>query len=534
MSEKILVTVKEGKIRGVKQFSTFSGVEYYSFYGVPYGQPPIDNLRFKDPVKVKPWKEVLDATAEQPGCSQFSLLSYEYLGTEDCLFNNIYIPKMPKKNENLRPVIVNIHPGALHFGTPHSTHYGSPQFIMHHDTVYVCISYRLHILGFLNLGLKECSGNQALKDIILSLKWIKENIHSFGGDPDNVTLIGSSSGAGLVNILMLSPAARGLFHKAVIMGSYVLSPVVPFRDTNKDVGLDVALTLGYQDDPKDSKKILLFLRKQEPLMLIEQCRRCQKAAQETIAAILPIAAFSPTIDPVVIPDSPKNLVPSITKIPTMVGFSQKESVLGFVRTQRAQTEKNFNASFRQNAWGWGYNLSDKDVKLINKEMEMFYTNGQPLKNAPLPLKVDIQSDISMSEIYDTVINPISKDLPSSVFVYLFEFEGNIFTMNTTLKTVLDEPLKGTLHATDFSYWNRIGDPGDKDAHQMVHTFTKLITTFARNGDPNYEEFSIKWRPSTPETPCYLSINKPFAMVDGKLNNDRLEFWDTIKKKYKKE
>lgn len=67
------------------------------------------------------------------------------------------------------------------------------------------------ITGFLNLGLKECSGNQGLKDIILGLKWIKDNIHSFGGDPENVTLLGSSTGATIIQLLMLSPAARGIY-----------------------------------------------------------------------------------------------------------------------------------------------------------------------------------------------------------------------------------------------------------------------------------------------------------------------------------
>lgn len=63
--------------------------------------------------------------------------------------------------------------------------------------------------GFLNLGLKECSGNQAIKDVIMSLEWIKENIKSFGGDPDNITILGSSSGAALIHCLMLSPKTKG-------------------------------------------------------------------------------------------------------------------------------------------------------------------------------------------------------------------------------------------------------------------------------------------------------------------------------------
>lgn len=136
----------------------------------------------------------------------------------------------------MKPVIVCLHPGALFHGTPETWYYGSPDYVMQHDIVYVCVAFRLHVLGtyflldrfmtdygksketyhfyyifagFLNLGMDECAGNQALKDVILSLRWIKENIGAFGGDPGNVTLLGSSSGAFLVHFLLLSPAVKG-------------------------------------------------------------------------------------------------------------------------------------------------------------------------------------------------------------------------------------------------------------------------------------------------------------------------------------
>lgn len=119
------------------------------------------------------------------------------------------------------------------YGSPDSSHYGSPDLVIHNDIVYVCIGFRLHILGgivvsenervkfvdlanayifgagFLNLGMEECSGNQGLKDLIMGLEWIRDNIRVFGGDPDNVTLIGSSSGCEIIHILMLLPAAKG-------------------------------------------------------------------------------------------------------------------------------------------------------------------------------------------------------------------------------------------------------------------------------------------------------------------------------------
>lgn len=129
MSEKVIIAVNEGKVRGIKQSSTFSKAEYYSFFGIPYAEQPVGNLRFQvfiqfehllfiinrqrfkylywleklnqfrdnldqDPVKVKPWKSIYDATKQKPGCVQFSLITFEFCGTEDCLFNNIFTPKV--------------------------------------------------------------------------------------------------------------------------------------------------------------------------------------------------------------------------------------------------------------------------------------------------------------------------------------------------------------------------------------------------------------------------------------------------------
>lgn len=119
MNNKAIVTVNEGRVRGIKKKSAFSGAEYYSFFGIPYGQSTAALSRFKvntsintimakhsnntqlihsvqDPVKVKPWKNVLDATTEKEGCYQFALQLERFAGSEDCLYNNIHIPKVGK------------------------------------------------------------------------------------------------------------------------------------------------------------------------------------------------------------------------------------------------------------------------------------------------------------------------------------------------------------------------------------------------------------------------------------------------------
>ncbi|XP_065202733.1 esterase E4-like [Planococcus citri] len=534
MSEKIIVTVNEGKIKGIKGSSKYSGAEFYSFFGVPYGQPPVSNFRFEDPVKVKPWKTTYDATREKPGCTQFSLKEYQMTGDEDCLFNNIHTPKLPSKNEPLKPVIVNIHPGGFLFGTPNGDHYGSTEFVMHHDTVYVTISYRIHIFGFLNLGLKKCSGNQGLKDLILSLEWIRDNIHSFSGDPDNVTVLGSSSGAAAVHFLMLSSSAKGLFHKAILMGSYALIPLVPSRDSNEIYAFKIAQRLGFEGKVSDKKQLLSFLKKQDAQLLTSHQRSLISEFQNDLVVAYPIGIFSPTVDyGIIFPQSPEKLLESMMRIPIMVGFCEKESVMAFTRGDVLRnTEANFKTSFCQNHWGWGGHMSDENIKLINKQVESFYVQGQPIEQAPLLTKIDILDDVVLSDLYDTLVNIIATELPSSAFVYKFSFDGEIISMKTAVLHTMPEYLKGAFHACDFSYWNCFSPPRDKPTQGMVDIMTKLFTSFARTGNPNYESLPVEWKPSTPDKPCYLDINETITLVNGKLNNERSEFWDGIKKQFK--
>ncbi|XP_065202716.1 esterase E4-like isoform X2 [Planococcus citri] len=529
MSERVIVTVNEGRVRGIKQTSHYSSTEYYSFFAVPYGQPPENHLRFKDPVKVKPWKNIYEATVEKQGCAQFSHQTYQLLGTEDCLYSNIHTPKLPKKGDPLKPVIVNIHPGAFVYGSPDPNQYGNPAFIMNRDVVYVGIAYRLHILGFLNLRMKECSGNQGIKDIILGLEWIKSNIHFFGGDPDNITLLGSSSGGIVIQMLMVSPRSQGLFHKVVVMGCYLFSPVLPFEEENSHYAVKISQELGFNSSDDDFKKILTFLRKIPAQILVQQTKKHDRANYAKQAAIFPTCVFLPTLDygdKAVLPEHPRKLLQSSMKIPVLFGITERESVMGFCRDLVLGTHLHFANSYCQNSMGWGYHLSEEQVQENYEKIKSFYQLSNPIENVKLSLKVDVQTDAAFSDIYDTMIDFVA---PSATYVYKFEFEGEIKSTKDTIEVLLRESLPGSFHGSDFSYWNYVSDPLNKETQQMVEHFTKFISAFAKSGDPNYENCPVKWIPSTPETPRYLSINSTMRMVDGRLNHARFIFWDTLKK-----
>ncbi|XP_065211401.1 esterase FE4-like [Planococcus citri] len=541
MSEKVIVAVKEGKVRGFKRKTYYSGVEFYTFLGVPYGQSTAGSARFKDPVKVKPWKDILDATVERGGCRQYSIWKRELLGSEDCLYNNIYTPKLRSSGDGLKAVIVNIHPGGRFHGSPDPSYFGAPDYIMHHDVVYVCVGYRLHLLGCLNLHMKACSGNQALKDVILSLQWIKDNISSFGGDPDNITLMGSSSAALLVHFTLLSPLAKGLYHKAILMGTYAFSPVVATSSENLPTAYDVAVRTGYDGELENHKKLLHFYKNlaydQVPIIKHEQLIRKNIAID-----VFPASPFSLTPEPgenSPVPVSPEKLIPSTNRVPIIIGFCEKEACMAIakLRYRKQSMNSDFYKVIQQNVWGWGAVLSKDELKLVQKEVEMFYLSGKSIETASDTVLCDILTDTALSGVYDSLINVISADPSSPVYAYNFFYDGKLDALKARIESRVQTELTGSFHGADYNYWNYLEDHVGKsmskirpeDRH-IIETLTSLFTTFAKTSNPNYKRLGVKWKPTTIECPSHLIIDQTLEVKDELLNGERMQFWQNLKNK----
>jgi para-nitrobenzyl esterase len=217
-----VVPVNGGSVRG----SGWNGG--YLFRGIPFAAPPVDELRWKPPQPVIPWKGVRWATGQPPSCVQNDQgwNSSDYLiGREDCLTLDVRTPAM----SGTLPVLVWIHGG--------SNRAGGPNDIVLSDVgkqiVIVGVRYRLGIFGFLShpalTAEQGASGNYGIMDQIAALRWVHDNIARFGGDPGNVTIAGESAGSQDVSLLLAAPAARGLFEKA-IMESGTPGFGMPFRD----------------------------------------------------------------------------------------------------------------------------------------------------------------------------------------------------------------------------------------------------------------------------------------------------------------
>ena len=227
-----------GKIVG---YSEDNGT--HAWLGIPYAKPPVVELRWKTPQEPDKWDGVREALTVCSVCTQYGNpladVSKKYygkpVGSEDCLYLNIWAPQfapadIPQSDKRL-PVMLWIHGGGNSIG--HGGNYSGKYLAEKYGLIIVTINYRLGPFGwFAHPALREKSessedksGNFGTLDIIFALKWVKSNIANFGGDPDNVTVFGESAGAVDTLSMMLSPKAKGLFHKAIVQS--VMARVTP-------------------------------------------------------------------------------------------------------------------------------------------------------------------------------------------------------------------------------------------------------------------------------------------------------------------
>ena len=238
-----VVTLRDGKVQGVK--TADGAVEVFT--GIPYAKPPVGELRWKAPENPEPWSGVRTCThfapmAMQPRNSEIYNSLSQIIGfhdyeislddhfrdavSEDALYLNLWRPA--GKTEKL-PVLVYIHGGALQTGQPWYADY-SGEGLARKGVLVVNFGYRLGVFGFLateELAREDpngSTGNYGLMDQIKALKWVRDNIAAFGGDPDNVTVAGESAGAVCVTALCTSPEAKGLFRRAIAESSTATAP----------------------------------------------------------------------------------------------------------------------------------------------------------------------------------------------------------------------------------------------------------------------------------------------------------------------
>ncbi|MFK4603659.1 para-nitrobenzyl esterase [Bradyrhizobium diazoefficiens] len=306
-----VVRTQAGFVRGGVRDA--SGV--LSFKGIPYAAPPVGRLRWCAPRPPAPWDGVRDASVFGAGC--LSALENDHRPgprDEDCLYLNVWTTA--EHPDERRPVMVWIHGGGFQFGSSANpaTDGGA---LAASGVVVVSFNYRLGVFGFLahpDLDAEAPSGNYGLRDQLAALRWVKANIAGFGGDPDNVTLFGESAGAMAVGILMASPLAHGLFHKAIGQSGAFWDgkhgPLQSFEEAR-------ARGLAFARQQGDESIAALRAMPADQL---------NAAAPWSFKASPVVAAFSPSIDHDVVPDVPARrfLRGEQMHIPLLAGWNSAE------------------------------------------------------------------------------------------------------------------------------------------------------------------------------------------------------------------
>ena len=294
--EAVIGDTPSGRLAGLRKG------EVVSFKSIPFARPPIGPLRWRLPEPAEPWAGVRDATQFAPTCPQAPTQLETLMGmavgeqSEDCLYLNVWTPAC---DDARRPVMVWIHGGAFVLGAgSHGVYDGTG--LAELGAVVVTINYRLGAFGFLALELTSegapGSGAEGIADQILALDWVRRNISSFGGDPNNVTLFGESAGGMSVSTLLALPAARGLFHKAIAQSGAAHIGHEPERSARvarallEEMGLEPHETQKALDAPYSA-------------LIGAQIALIAKTNAGKDARKLGALPFQPTIDGAIVPDT---------------------------------------------------------------------------------------------------------------------------------------------------------------------------------------------------------------------------------------
>ncbi len=450
-----IIQTDKGKVRGV--LNSDGDVEIYA--GIPYAKPPVGDLRWRAPQDPEPWDGVLECDSFAPMSMQVTNLpiydslvriigyhdyrislkdNYVPPVSEDSLYLNIW---KPAGECHGLPVLVYIHGGSLQTGQTWTDDYNGTSFAKN-GVICVNIGYRLGVFGFLadEELLKEdgTTGNYGLLDQIKALQWVRDNITAFGGDPDNVTIVGESAGAVCVDALCVSPLAKGLFRRAILESSTLASvnPPHSYRPFDQAISSGKRLLEKYKCSSVDD------LRKLSSKALVGEM-----SSQHHV-----------TVDGYVLPDSPYNLrKQGIHNEEALIhGFNDLESgpFIIFDRTSLKNYESKVRSYFRD--------VADDVLYLYDA-------------------KTDEEAAEYWAEIYGAVffnyshycLNRLAAADGIPVYEYLFTKK------NKSLSSWHSGELRYAFH--NIPEKTRLYDDADRHVSDVMHSYW---VNFAKTGDPN--------------------------------------------------
>jgi para-nitrobenzyl esterase len=503
-----VVTTKSGKLEGSLQ----NGL--YVFKGVPYAAPPVGDLRWMPPQPVKAWSGVRQAkqfgtVAAQTWPTTGPLAAFREIEpqSEDCLFLNIWTAGLDNKK---RPVMFWIHGGGFNFGSGSGVSYNSGALAARGDIVLVTINYRLGEFGFLHLkeatgGKIPSTGNEGLMDQMAALKWVRDNIAAFGGDPANVTVFGESAGGMSIGCMLAMPAARGLFHKA-ICESGVGSTAVSLASA-KAVGETFLQIMGIKGS---DFKALRALTTQQILDSDMKLRTAMTRPGEAIR----ITATAPVIDGENIPDVTNKVARqgSAKDIPVIIGTNRDEwKLFGVGQPGIAQLDETGLAQ-RLSAMI----SSEQVIDVIDAYSKALVKRG--VKPSPQELLSAIHTG-GMFRMPATELVEAQRDNKAPAYSYIFDWVSPVVG-----------GILGACHALEIGFV--FGTYNDKfcgtgpEADKLSRCMQDAWLAFARTGDPSCESIG-KW-PVYGKKRMTMILGKNCHVEEAPFEDER-RVWEKVKR-----
>ncbi|KAF5288890.1 hypothetical protein FQA39_LY03769 [Lamprigera yunnana] len=519
------ITISQGTLKGTTG-KTIKGRTFLSFKGIPYAKPPIGDLRFKEPQPPEPWSGVLNASVNHAMCLQVNIFSLNTVATgdENCLFLNVYTPSISKGQ--LLPVIVYIHGGGFVIGN--ANRYG-PEKLLDNNLVFVTINYRLGALGFLSTEDDVVPGNNGLKDQNFALKWIRDNIKHFGGNPEKITISGQSAGGASVFFHMLSPLSKDLLHASISIsgisiGTWALAQRgEPRRNLHK-----LAAIL---DCPIHSSKATVeCLKKIDGNTLIEQSVKFWEYNYDPCILFKPVVE-SPS-ETAFLTDTPLTLIKNgqFAHIPFMSSVTTEDGAFKVASLHKNLTlierlNSEFNKLVRLLL---NFEELDLDFEAIAETVKSYYFKDRYIDSTSKDLLIDLLTDVMFyvpQRLGSTLYAKYSKQ---PVYFYVFGYKGSY-----SYTKLYGDPTTdfGVAHCDDLLYLFESPDlnykPTEADL-KITDLMTTLWYNFANTGNPNPTDSKSKWVPvSTDNLEYYFIKDSNDLTMSKNLYEERYQFWNNL-------
>lgn len=408
-------------------------------------------------------------------------------GNEDCLFLNVYTPSLrgPKA-----AVMVWFHGGGFLSGSGDSTMY-APDYLVEEGVVLVTVNYRLEVLGFLCLDTKDVPGNAGMKDQVAALRWVKENISDFGGDPENVTIFGESAGAGTVTCHLVSPMSKGLFHKAIAQSGTFFNE---WCISTENVARAFRLGKYFGCETTDVNELTSFLRK-VPVEKFIKSTAATLTEQEKSRG-LPIF-FAPTVEKefdgeeAYFTKHPSDYLKEghFERVPLLLGYNEGEG-MGLVKNNMKKAKLLKEDFTRKIPRDIIRTVSSERLKEIAELTRKFYFGNNEIDEKSSQAVCDLESDYNFSFGITRFAKAMSRLSSSPVYFNKFCFDGQL----NIYKRTLNLNFNGACHGDEMFYLFKTMDVEPESIeYKVVKRMAKMWTNMAKYGYLFFYYYHFFWK-----------------------------------------